>query len=188
MTIPVTVDTKAAEAGLKQLNELSQNFSQSITSAMEGAILGGKAFDQVLKDLALSLSKTVLSQALNPVQNALGSGLESVLGNLFSSIPSFAKGDAFNAGKIQPFADGGVVSAPSYFPMSGGLGLMGEAGPEAIMPLARGPDGRLGVRGGGAPINISVNIQTRDAESFRRSQGQVSSMLARAVGRGQREM
>ena len=75
-----------------------------------------------------------------------------------------------------PFAQGGVVSAPSYFPLGRGLGVMGEKGAEAVMPLARGPDGRLGVRSsaGGRPMSVTVNVSTPDAESFRRSEAQVS--------------
>jgi phage-related minor tail protein len=66
---------------------------------------------------------------------------------------------------------------------------MGEAGAEAIMPLARGPDGRLGVSaGGGAPTLVTVNIATPDAESFKRSEAQVSAALARAVARGRRAL
>ena len=89
-----------------------------------------------------------------------------------------------------PFAQGGVVGAPSYFPLGRGLGVMGEKGAEAVMPLARGPDGRLGVRsgGGGRPMSVTVNVSTPDAESFRRSEAQVSAALARAVARGQRGM
>ncbi|MEL6577022.1 MAG: phage tail tape measure protein, partial [Pseudomonadota bacterium] len=72
----------------------------------------------------------------------------------------------------------------------GRTGLMGEAGPEAIMPLSRGPDGRLGVRaeGGGASPSVTVNIQTADIESFRRSRGQVAAGIARAVGLGARRL
>ena len=55
------------------------------------------------------------------------------------------------------------------------------------MPLARGPDGKLGVRSGsGGATSVTVNISTPDAESFRRSEAQVSAALARAVGRGRR--
>jgi phage-related minor tail protein len=74
--------------------------------------------------------------------------------------------------------------------MRGGVGLMGEAGPEAIMPLARGPDGRLGVRGGdgGAATTVNVTIATPDAESFRRSESFVAGQIARAVARGRRSL
>jgi len=65
---------------------------------------------------------------------------------------------------------------------------MGEAGPEAIMPLSRGADGRLGVRaaGGGGAVNITMNISTPDVQGFQRSQGQIAAQMSRALGRGQR--
>jgi lambda family phage tail tape measure protein len=87
-----------------------------------------------------------------------------------------------------PFANGGVVSSPTYFPMRGATGLMGEAGPEAIMPLARGADGKLGVRsgGGGRPVTVVMNISTPDVQGFQRSQGQVAAQMSRALGRGAR--
>ena len=87
-------------------------------------------------------------------------------------------------------AKGGIIGTPTYFPMGrGGVGLAGEAGPEAIMPLARGPDGRLGVAAaGGAAPNVTVNIATADADSFRRSDVYLTGLIARAVARGQRGM
>ena len=112
-----------------------------------------------------------------------GGCLKNGSGSFFDSLlPSF------RLPPISPFASGGVIGAPSYFPMSGGLGLAGEAGPEAIMPLSRGPDGRLGIAGGGsgAPASITVQIATPDAESFRRSEAYVTGQIARAVARGQR--
>ena len=88
---------------------------------------------------------------------------------------------------MQPFAKGGVIAAPSFFPLGGSrVGLAGEAGPEAIMPLARGPDGRLGVAASGAASNVTINIATPDAESFRRSETYLTGLIARAVARGQR--
>ena len=83
--------------------------------------------------------------------------------------------------------DGQAGGARDRTERRGGTGLMGEAGPEAIMPLARDADGKLGVRGGGG-AHVTVNIQTPDAQSFQRSQSQVSAAIARAVARGQRNL
>ena len=112
-----------------------------------------------------------------------GSLFSNLLGGLSGALP-FAKGGV--PGHVVPFASGGVVSTPSYFPMGRDVGLMGEAGAEAILPLQRSADGRLGVAasGGGAPVNVVFNVTTQDAASFRKSEAQVTGMLARAVSRG----
>ncbi|MGL4395571.1 MAG: phage tail tape measure protein, partial [Hyphomicrobium sp.] len=71
----------------------------------------------------------------------------------------------------------------------GRTGLMGERGAEAILPLTRGRDGRLGVAAdGGGGGNITINIRTDDAESFRRSEAQVAAMVARAAAYGRRNL
>ena len=71
----------------------------------------------------------------------------------------------------------------------GGLGVAGEAGPEAILPLARGRDGQLGVAmSGSGAANVTVHIATPDADSFRRSEAYITGQIARAVARGQREL
>jgi phage-related minor tail protein len=75
-----------------------------------------------------------------------------------------ADGGVMSRGHLTPFANGGVVNGPTVFPMANGMGLMGEAGPEAIMPLKRGADGKLGVEGGGGVtvvqnINVSTGVQ-----------------------------
>jgi lambda family phage tail tape measure protein len=172
-----------------EARRLSRSLSSSLRSAFDKAVFGGEKLTTVFRGLALSVTDKVLDAALRPVSGALSgsfsgafSGLAGALGSAF-----FANGGAFSAGRVRAFAKGGVVSGPTLFPMRGGTGLMGEAGPEAILPLERGPDGRLGVasRGGAGVAPVSVTIQTPDAESFRRSRGQVSAQLARAVRRGQ---
>jgi phage-related minor tail protein len=81
-------------------------------------------------------------------------------------------GNVFNQGRMVAFAGGGIIDRPTIFPMKNGAGLMGEAGPEAIMPLRRTRGGALGVvaaGGGGAPvININVHqvVQALDQKSF----------------------
>jgi lambda family phage tail tape measure protein len=82
----------------------------------------------------------------------------------FSGIKLNALGNAYAANGIVPFAMGGIVDQPTMFKFANGgagrLGLMGEAGPEAIMPLRRLPNGRLGVEqaGGGAPVTVNVSV------------------------------
>ena len=164
---------------LQDLDRLAESVGSRMVSAFAGAALQGRNLSDVLKGLALSLARMALSAALKPLGAALGGLTGGVLVN--------ATGNAFSGGQVIPFADGGIVNSPTLFAMRGGAGLMGEAGPEAIMPLARGADGKLGVRGGGG-ANVTVNISTPDAQSFQRSQSQVSAAIARAVARGQRNL
>lgn len=84
-----------------------------------------------------------------------------------------ANGNVFSGGKVQPFANGGVVSSPTIFPMANGTGLMGEAGPEAIMPLQRTRDGKLGVAANGGGGNTIVNV-------INNSKGQVETRESRS--------
>jgi phage-related minor tail protein len=164
-------------------------FARAMTTAFARSAVSGKSFDDTLKSLALRLSDLSVQMALRPVTSALGSGLTGLFSGLFGS--SSSNTDLLKAmNTAQPFATGGVIASPSYFPLSsGGLGLAGEAGPEAIMPLTRGSDGRLGVAAAGnAGANVTVNIATPDAESFRRSETYLTGLVARAVARGQRGM
>jgi lambda family phage tail tape measure protein len=94
----------------------------------------------------------------------------------------FANGAAFANG-IVPFANGGIVNSPTLFKFAKGggfnTGLMGEAGPEAIMPLRRGADGKLGVAGGGGSTTINVNVDASGSQ-VQGNAGQ-GAALARAI-------
>ncbi|MGV1751556.1 phage tail tape measure protein [Agrobacterium sp. CG674] len=178
-------DAEALVSVMDDLEKRSQRFGSALTSALQAATTGGKGLDSVLQGLGTRLSNIALSAGLKPLENMLSSavsGLTSGAGSLFA----FANGGV--PGRVTPFADGGVVSSPTFFPMGGDMGLMGEAGSEAILPLKRGADGSLGVAagGGGGGTQIVFNVTASDAASFRRSEGQISAMLARSVGRGQR--
>ena len=119
----------------------------------------------------------------------LGSLLADGVNGLVGAAMPFAKGGSFAQGRVQPFAQGGIVSAPTRFPMRGGqTGLMGEAGPEAILPLGRGADGKLGVRaeGGHRPVQVTINVSTPDAQSFARSRSQIAAQVSRALSAGQK--
>lgn len=152
------------------------------------------ALSQSIKGMTVGAMGSSLPMDGGGLLGGLFKGLGSIVGSLFGggggAAAPFAKGGVFSRGMVMPFAQGGVVGAPTYFPLGRGLGVMGERGAEAVMPLARGPDGKLGVRsgGGGRGAPITVNIATPNAESFRRSEAQVSAALSRAVARGQRGM
>ncbi len=182
VNVTFRADTQELDAALKGLEDRSKQFGSILTSALKGAVVSGKGLEDVLKGVALSLAGMALDAGLKPLQG-LFSGLFS--GLLGGAIP-FAKGGI--TGGVQAFASGGVVSSPTYFPNGGSMGLMGEAGSEAIMPLQRGSDGRLGVgvSGGGKQTPVVINISTPDAASFLKSQSQISAMVARAAGRGNR--
>lgn len=162
-------------------------FSRAMTSAFTASVVGGKQFDDVLKSLTLRMSDLAVRLSFKPLEQGISSGIGNLLSGLTGSPSSTGASLAAASGAIKPFASGGVIGTPAYFPMmNGGVGLAGEAGPEAIMPLRRGPDGRLGVAGQGGGNSVTIRIATPDLESFRRSENYITGQIARAVSRGQR--
>ncbi|MCB1504691.1 MAG: phage tail tape measure protein [Hyphomicrobiaceae bacterium] len=185
--VTVSADTTPLRRSLADAEYLGRRFGSALTNAFEGIAIKGKSLGDVLKSLALNLSSIVLKAALRPLESGIGNFVTGLLGGGFK----FASGGVINQGMPVPFAAGGVIRSPIAFPLQGGrTGIAGERGAEAIMPLARGPDGRLGVvaQGSGGGMNITFNVTAADAESFRRSESQVAAMLARAVSFGQRNL
>jgi hypothetical protein len=159
------------------------------SDAMTDAALESKSFSETMKDTFRSLATDILKE-LNRIwiskalQGLIGGGSSSggsIFGQIFSGIAgSFGGGNGLNSGAgffgfgasqagadlaggvslVTPFAKGGVVNGPTLFPMADGAGLMGEAGPEAVMPLKRGKDGKLGVSGGGGG-GVTINMDLR---------------------------
>jgi phage-related minor tail protein len=187
------LDAEQLRGTLRDLSGLADGFGRAMSAAFRKSALEGRRLKDVLRGLALDLSNRALRAALAPVERGISSLFGQLVGGLFGGIGA-ANGAVVERGLVRPFARGGVVRAPSVFPLAGAagpgarLGLMGEAGPEAIMPLARGPDGRLGVRAAGTPgaVTIHFHVTTPDAASFRRAEADIAAMLARAVARGQR--
>lgn len=179
----VASDLSTIGKALDGVDVSAQRVSKTLTKTFADAITHGRSFEDTLKTIGAKLSGMALEAALKPAM----SGVTQLLGSALSGLGGAGGGASV---PITPFADGGVVAAPTFFGSGGGLGLMGERGAEAIVPLSRGPDGRLGLAGeaSGRPVQVNVSIQTPDAESFRRSEGQVSAALARAVARGQRSL
>ncbi|HHM6754495.1 TPA: phage tail tape measure protein [Pseudomonas aeruginosa] len=152
------------------------------TFATTGKLSFSDFTKSILADMARIATRAAASQALSSLFGGFFGGgnaaAQSGVDNLVSNSGLFANGGAF-AGGVQMFATGGaftnsVVSTPTAFGMSGGrLGVMGEAGPEAVMPLTRTSSGALGVRamgGGGSQINVEVNIASDGSANVSSSQ------------------
>lgn len=156
--------TQFEEFGLQAARNLQTAFADlfyDIDQGLDGLLRG---FLDVLRRM---LSEAMSAQLLKALFGSLDGAADGKEGGFWAMVRGFlgsfgggsAKGNVFQAGAMVPFANGGIVKGPITFPMANGqFGLMGEAGPEAIMPLRRGPGGRLGVdasAGGQAPeVNI----------------------------------
>jgi phage-related minor tail protein len=172
----------------REVNTLSSGIGGGLRRAFDGLVFDGVKLSDALRGVARTMADTIYGVAMKPVQNALGGALAQGLNGLLGGLMPFEKGGAFVQGRVMPFAKGGVVAQATAFPMRGATGLMGEAGPEAIMPLARGADGRLGVQAAGAsrPVTVVMNITTPDVQGFQRSQTQIAAQVQRMLARGQR--
>jgi phage-related minor tail protein len=182
-------ELERAEKQTQRTDRMGVQMGMSFTSAFEDAILDAKKFSEVLQALERDIARIILRTAVTgpageAIAGAVSGGMRSIMGSFSSpSVPTSspgvpasasgplysANGNAFWGGNVIPFANGGVVSSATMFPMARGMGVMGEAGPEAIMPLQRGADGKLGVRAGGGGqggvvINQTITIDARGAD------------------------
>ncbi|MDE1492001.1 phage tail tape measure protein [Xenorhabdus bovienii] len=150
---------------------------QRTGNALTGMLMGTKSFSESMKELSASLAQSIIQDLVRIAMQALitkavsgffggAGGGETTLANgqavpmLPKNIKAFAKGGVLSSPSLSAYS-GQVVSNPTLFKFAHGAGLMGEAGPEAILPLKRGPDGALGVRAAGGTGNqttIKVDI------------------------------
>lgn len=146
---------RVLEEAKQQQEEVASVIADNFGSAFMSIVDGTKTAKEAFKDMARSIIKQ-LFQIL--VVEKMVKSIKGFIGGIGGG--AYANGGAFSGGsKIQAYADGGVVGSPTYFPMAGGkTGLMGEAGPEAIMPLKRGANGKLGVQAeGGGGVTVIQN-------------------------------
>lgn len=151
------------------VNRGAENWNQSLREIASG----------VLNDIAQQLFRVlVIEQLISLARGALSSlfpGPKSAIPAALAQPAVAAKGMAFAKNGIRMFANGGVVNSPTLFRFAQGTGLMGEAGPEAIIPLKRGTDGKLGVSGGGGTSNVVVNVDAKGT-SVQGDQGQGAAL------------
>lgn len=154
----------ALERKLQREQELYNIGSQNVENLLMSIVNGTSSIEDAFR----SMLANIISQIY---QQFVAKQAASVAGNFLVSLFS-ANGNAFGPSGVKMFAKGGVVDSPTMFNYSGGTGMMGEAGPEAIMPLKRNSQGKLGVEvSGGSSGNVTIqqhfNISANGDESVR---------------------
>ncbi len=145
---------------------------QRTANAMTGMLMGTKSFSEGMKEFSSSLASSIISDLIRiAIQAQITNALTGLMGGFAGSggatsgakagkvgVKANAKGDVYSSPSLSQYSNQ-VVSSPTLFAFAKGgtpnLGLMGEAGSEAIMPLKRGPDGSLGVRATGSNSTAS---------------------------------
>ena len=154
----------ALERRLEKEQELYELGSQNVENLLMAIVDGTSSIEDAFKAMLANIIREVY-------QNSVAKGAADWAGNALVSLFS-ANGNAFGTGGVKMFANGGVVDSPTLFSYSGGTGMMGEAGPEAIMPLKRNSQGKLGVQvSGGSSGDVSIqqhfHISANGDESVR---------------------
>ena len=182
---------------IKQVMAGAQAIGEAFSTSFKGLIDGSMSAQEAMAGFFKSIANHFLDMASQMIakyieMQIIGLAqkfLPGMFGGIFGasgppdysgstiSVPNqysySANGNVFAQNGIVPYAMGGIVDRPTLFPFAKGIGLMGEAGPEAIMPLKRGADGKLDVAGGGGggSTNVTVNV---DASGNARVQGDQS--------------
>ena len=159
------------KSGFQSLIDGAQSLNQTMAQATTGAFnkMGDSLSTFVttgkgnFKDLAASILQDISKMLIQFATLRLAKAAVGMFadGGAFGSsgLLALAKGGAFNTHSIQYYANGDVFNKPTAFRHAGGLGVMGEAGPEAVMPLTRGPNGKLGVQVfGNQQLNQSAGV------------------------------
>jgi hypothetical protein len=156
---------KEAKKEKDQLDDLKRTIEgwgrDSTNAIVKFCRTGETSFSDMINSMIDDLLRMAIQeQIMGPLFKGISQGIGGlVVGYLEGMVPS-ANGNVFQNGNVIPFAHGGIVSQPTVFPMARGAGIMGESGPEAVMPLTR-IGGDLGVRalaGGGTEVNIYNNV------------------------------
>jgi len=185
-------------------NVFKQSFDSMADAMVEFAKTGEFSFKNLINSMLAGLLKVEMQMQSETLYKLFRPIIASAFGPAPGSFdfgpvgPSKAKGGAYDAG-LEMFAKGGmftnsIVSQPTLFKFAKGTGMMGEAGPEAIMPLKRDSNGNLGVRAGGGGSNVDVVVnnygnekattkETTDSRGNRKIEVLIGDMVAGEMSR-----
>jgi len=186
-------DSSALKSFAQSAFKFAEQAEQAVVNAFQGMedalvkfVTTGKLnFSDLARSIIADLTRMLVRAAIvKPLFNFLFPGLAN--GGVVSGgeIVESAKGNVFAKNKIVPYAYGGIVNKPTIFPMANGMGLMGEAGPEGILPLKRGKDGKLGViaqGGGGTNITVNVDASGSSVEGDEQQSRELGRLIATAI-------
>ena len=168
----------------KLIEGIADSVENELNSAFAAVLDGTKSLGDALLDFASNvLAKVAQDLFAQQFSAPIADGLSGLLSGVVGGIAGGGTGTG-SSGLPMPFAKGGVVSGPTIFPFANGTGLMGEAGPEAIMPLSRGADGKLGVtaaNGNSAPKITINNYSGQEARASSDGMGNIMVEIGRAV-------
>lgn len=190
----------------KQIDEAFTNAFKGMEDALVSFVTTGKLdFKSFADSLIADITRIIIKQQIMaPLMQSLGIGgagtglIGGFLGSLFGGgtggtidalgdgVWANAKGNVFHSAGLSAYS-GTIVNRPTLFPFAKGMGLMGEAGPEAILPLKRGADGKLGVEAGSGqqarPVNINFSVQ---GPVDRRSEATIARAVTQKLQSAQR--
>lgn len=180
--------TKAFQAysdGAKNAASGATEFFNKAASSMEDAMVqfamtGKTSFsslaNSIISDIIRMQSRAAVSGIMDKVSSLLGSyfGGSSSSSTGLSSLPAsvnktYALGGVESSASLSAYS-GGIYSSPQLFKFAHGAGVFGEAGPEAIMPLKRGSDGKLGVSSNGDRGEVTVIINNQSGGQANQTQ------------------
>jgi lambda family phage tail tape measure protein len=176
-----------AAAQMESIYQMLGNEIGAFTTAM---ISDTKSVEEAFKSMAKNIIDQliqifIVEQLVNSISGGMGSFFGGGGGSSKKALSLSANGNVFSGGsQVQAYANGGVVNGPTMFPMNGNkTGLMGEAGPEAIMPLKRGANGKLGVQAEGSGgdnvvIHQNFNFQANGDDSVKKLIQQAAPQIA----------
>tara|TARA_R100000231_G_scaffold29685_1_gene26277 strand:- start:688 stop:2913 length:2226 start_codon:yes stop_codon:yes gene_type:complete len=180
--------------GSEEVRAVVSKAFKSMEDAIVNFVMTGKLnFADFTRSILADMARIIVRQAImKPILSAFGFGDGGVVSGGTASasgevtMANFnAMGNAYGRNGIQKFARGGVVHSPTIFPFKNGIGLMGEAGSEAILPLKRTKQGKLGVEssggGGGNVVNVSVNAGGTSAQGNTMKANQLGKMIGTAI-------